>query len=367
MLRHPVIVTTLEEDFKAIGLVPSKGTKSEGDEPEEQDPPAAAEDDLPGDVPGDKQNSTESRRRAGMRVENDDADADDMPPPSDEDDEPAPDDMPKAAQEWIRKRAQKIIGESRQPSRSAARSGRAPARSTAAPRRTNSSRVESLLEDVSRLVGGLKRQRKQEAVKAFANMALNAHYLGKAFTQFGRKLNEGSLLRAARVMNKLAEDAAQVATDIDQDKMTKLDPNDLDIPNADVAAPEAGGKDDKGVAMPVPSANMSAESVNALFRAQMKKLTDGLDLYADITGEELPKSDEDDELPPPSDEDDEIDPPPPPASESDDADADDMPPSEEDDEDPPAPPPAVGESRRRPGRAPAMSEQARRQVKKLTR
>jgi hypothetical protein len=186
---------------------------------------------------------------------------------------------------------------------------------------------------VNRIVRNLHKAEFKEAVKGFANIALIADKLSRAFTKFGRDLKEMKLLKASRVMAALAEEAADVAVAVDAGALTKVPTDSPEIPNEDAEsdAPE----DPKGKS--TPTAILSAEHLNRVFDNHQSRLADGLDLYADLTGdEEMPGEEEDDELPPVEPSETEDDEPIVPPVEGED---DELPPVDGEE-------PSVGEARR---------------------
>lgn len=145
---------------------------------------------------------------------------------------------------------------------------------SAAPSRA-SSKIDRLLEEVGSIVGDLSRSRKVEQIEGFANISVIAGTLHKRFSTLGMRLAEGSIYRVGEEMKRLSEDAGDMALDMDGGDPSVEPP----APPAaeDDAAPDAGGDDAK---------------VDLLFKKFMAKLLDALQLYNDVSGKS-----EEDEMP----------------------------------------------------------------------
>lgn len=357
-MRHAVVITSLEEDFAAIGLTRPRRMR------EDAAPPSDGEDLPPEEesVPGDKESSATfgapKAKKMGAALpgeappeaEDDDSPdagaippaAEDMdpaadPPPDTEDDDPEAD---KVATEWLHKRLAKFQEAVRAPTRATRypRTSAAPRRTARTESRAPNSRIEALTEDVNRIVGKIGKVGRRESVRGFANVALIAEMLGRAFSTFGRELNDMAMLKASHAMNRLAEEAADVATAVDADDLTHVDTDSLPIPGEDAAS--AAEEDPDGQA--TSAANLKPESVRRVFNNQMQRLTAGLDLYSDLTGDDMTGDaappDVEDEDPPPDTEDD-LPGDGVPASED-----EELPPVPEDEDPPPAEEPPMGEA-----------------------
>lgn len=73
-------------------------------------------------------------------------------------------------------------------------------------------RVSKLVEDVADIVGAIEASKKGEIVKGFANLALAADQLSKNMKAAANDLGEGVLLDLSTDYADLAEEAAEVAT-----------------------------------------------------------------------------------------------------------------------------------------------------------
>lgn len=300
--------TSLEEDFRRIGLLRNEGGPFDApdEEPEEAEEPIGDEepteeegDEFPpkeDEVAGDKEASLSKAEAKFLRNEalrllkkavgemfpdEEPAEEDDEDPEASsevpEDEEPPP---PVRAE---RKATRK---ESRRPSRKSTRKesrkpSRKPARKESRRRRslkTGLDRVSNLLESVNEIVAGIDKSSTSEAVRSFASMALIADMLGRGFSQLSRKFEDRSLARVARGYGALAEQAADAADELEKGE------EEGDLPDED--------------------------DVKETFRRQMGRILDGIDLFADMTtgteepeeegeeepdGDEMPTSEEDDD------------------------------------------------------------------------
>lgn len=357
-MPRPVVITTLQEDLRAIGLI-------EGDQEKlapKADPEGGYAEDGGRDKPEDDPDTIKKEGRkgegkvvkagkpAGKKFEGRKGEA--IPPgigPVEGDDEPDDDeddkDLPKAqeaiqairtlSRSFLRAHAPvgpKPVGaatESKKPqSRLEQLAEGKIYRSGSAKPATD--RVASLLEEVAAVVGDIRRAQKEEQIKGFANVAMIAEHLSSKFRGWGMALSEGGLFKVSRQMRKLAEDAAAMAQKIDEPPAEE--PGKEDEPEKGTEARMEADTDDK--------------SVDDLFKKFMSKLLDALQLYNDVQGKAT-EGDEEDEPAPDSDEEpkteldnegDEEDEPAPdsddePKSEyTDEADDEDEPDDDEDDE-----------------------------------
>jgi len=240
-LRHPVLITTLEEDFRKIGLLQEAAPAAEAD---------VQEDDLEEDEDGDieeagrkqhgkttKKMSAAARRKqkkyrksgagkAGLR---------------------------KAAKlrkkpGWKRKQAKKT--------KIAKRRGWQESSADSSPD------IASLLADVQDIVSSFgKSEVSEEAVQSFANMAIIAEMLSNFFESVASDGDDSEIMEAlseaAATFTELAENAADHARALHQGVLQEDD-----------------------------------EELNEVFSEYMGILLDGLELYSDLTEDD---DDEDDD------------------------------------------------------------------------
>jgi hypothetical protein len=93
---------------------------------------------------------------------------------------------------------------------------------------TGMDRVTKLAEDVADIVSSIGGKDKKEVVKGFANLALAADALSKNLKLAANDLGEGALLDLGVTYDEMAEQAAEIATalsegeDIDQDELEEM-------------------------------------------------------------------------------------------------------------------------------------------------
>ena len=164
------------------------------------------------------------------------------------------------------------------------------------PVKTGVSKIDALLEEVGSIVGDLNRTKKVERIEGFANIAVIAEMLQRRFRMIGMALSEGNIYRVADQMKKLSEQAGDMAIGMDGGEEPKQAEQDEPPPGdpKNAMAAEADGDD---------------AQVDALFKKFMAKLLDALQLYNDVTGkseqDEVPGDEEepgDDDGMPPEDE-----------------------------------------------------------------
>jgi len=146
---------------------------------------------------------------------------------------------------------------------------------------SHSNRAQSLLEEVNEIVTGIKRSRREEQIKGFANIAVIAETLGKRFTAWGMEISERGMYEVGQQMKKLSEQAADTALALDQGEEPPMPPPEGEEPDGDEA--------------PLASADGDDAQVDVMFKKLMAKLLDALQLYNDVTGKE-------DEMPPEGEE-----------------------------------------------------------------
>lgn len=234
-MRHPVIITSLEEDFRAIGILP----KEEAKQPE----PEAPEETPEGEELG------EGKRRAA----------------------------------WGRKmvKTRKMRGKKKISSERYERTHRSQRKKArlkrekkmAVQRReltlknlntdvdTTTARINSLLDDVQDIISTVDDESIENAVKSFANVAIISEMLARVFEAVKDEFEDDDakeLGEAAEFFGELAEEAASIATMLHEGV-------DEDTPDDEVP---------------------TYEDIEAKFQEHMDALIDGLELYADITEDE---------------------------------------------------------------------------------
>lgn len=301
-LRHPVVITPLEEDLKRIGLLREQDDEEPAPEPDPEGGYAEMGDETPEDEPDkpmgeqadDEEPAPEPDPEGGYATEEegeDDEDDEDAaveaigtlaghflaqhqaigPKPAGAVAEGKPAQRGRPLHESKAQRVQRLA--------TGNLFGGSPKR---APEPTN--RVTALLEEVSDIVGDIHRSRKEEQIKGFANIAVIADTLASRFSDWGMALSEGNLYRVGAMMKKLSEQSADMAVKLDtppgeEDPEMEMDEPPMDDEPEDAAAMEQEGGDDA--------------KVDELFKKFMAKLLDALQLYNDVTG----KSESDEELP----------------------------------------------------------------------
>jgi hypothetical protein len=294
-LRHHVVITSLQEDLKRIGLTSVREQEDSDEEP-------APEVDAEGGNPMEQDMDDEPDDTAAMGEEEGDEEDDDEEEP----------DMAAEARTLVKTRAQhflkahvpvtprpvgmaterrgtkgRSISESRKPagkpkpfrkplkesrSRRLHRLAEGKIFNTAPMRkRTGVSRVDALLEEVAGIVGDLHRTKQVEKIIGFANISVIAEMLNRRFRAIGMSLSEGSIYRVAGQMQKLSEQAADMALGMDGGEEPPME-----------ADPAMGEPEP-------PSMEQDDPQVDALFKKFMAKLLDALQLYNDVSG----KSEED--------------------------------------------------------------------------
>lgn len=302
MSRHPIVLSSLEEDFKRLGLLaeddqmkaaPSgepatnKASKSRNVGAMTDEPSNTGEDptvDMPGAPHGGKKSKTNpagpeakpfkveaikgmpDKRRA---VEAADADDDD-------DDDSDDDDKEKAKKDDDKDESVDLAGANSVNEKVGKLRGRQ-------DEGKSYDRVSKLIENVNEIMESLDNSRRNESVKAFANVSIIAEMLRRGFANFAESTEDGELGEASEALGLLAEEAAEIARAIEAEE-------DLD-----------------------------GEKVEEEFRSQMDALLNGLDFYSSL----MESTDEDGE---PVEEEEQVE-----ASDDDDDDDDDD--SDDDDSD----------------------------------
>lgn len=267
-MRHPVIITSLEEDFRNIGILPKE------EKPAAADPEALAEDTDPEDTEGV---SAEELAAAleGVEISEDNL-------------------------EEIARRIKAIIrggkrvkvkhhatAAERMKSKKARKSaaGRKSARKAAKKRKSTkgkkhaglvskwrkrfgledspaASRIANILEDVQEIISTVDEDNVENAVKSFANVAIISEMLSRVFeavkADFEDEEGAKELGEAAEFFGELAEEAAGLATLLHEGV-------DEDTPEDEIP---------------------SYEDIEARFQEHMDALIEGLELYADLTEED---------------------------------------------------------------------------------
>lgn len=117
-------------------------------------------------------------------------------------------------------------------------------------RAVGSQRSADLLQDVYGILEGIDQSHRSEAAKAFANVAIIAEMLKGGFEQYAETYEDEELGNAAEALNRLSEDAAEVARLIESDE------------------------------------ELDDDAVDTEFRTEMEALMTGLELYTDIVDQD---------------------------------------------------------------------------------
>ena len=106
--------------------------------------------------------------------------------------------------------------------------------------------VAALIEDVNSIMESIDTSRRDDATRAFANSAIISEMLARGFAHFAEEYEDEQLAETAEAFGTLSEDAAKVAHALEEGE------------------------------------EIDAETLENEFRAQMDALMDGLDLYSDV-------------------------------------------------------------------------------------
>ncbi len=297
MLRHPVQLTSLEEDFKKLGLLseqeesgytqtgagspapqmkpapsgapaPNKngsrnvGAQSEGDSDEGKDgndtvpghegavPPKASLPTTPG---AQKESITggDSRRQRlrGEASDKDDEKEDEKDDDEDEKDDEKDDDKEESVELVGTNQVAEAIGRLRGGQKTESRQGQGEKgrkKVTESKEGGPLSKVSALIEDVNSIMESIDDSRRSDAVRAFANSSIISEMLARGFAGFAEQYEDEDLAAAAEAFATLSEDAANVAHALEEGE------------------------------------EIEADALQGEFRAQMDALMDGLDLYSDV-------------------------------------------------------------------------------------
>jgi hypothetical protein len=227
-MRHPVIITSLEEDFRAIGILPK-----------EEEKPAESEEDL-------QEAGMRKRRKAGKGG------------------------MTRVQKGTSAKRREWKLAKRKAGAKAAARKWRRSAAGKKSKRlakkyrkdsNATSDRIANLLEDVQDIISTVDDEAIENAVKSFANVAIISEMLARVFEAVKDEFEEEDaqeLGEAAEFFGELAEEAASIATMLNEGV-------DEDTPEDEIP---------------------TYEDIEARFQEHMEALIDGLELYADLTEDE---------------------------------------------------------------------------------
>ena len=290
MLRHPVQLTSLEEDFKQLGLLSEEGTpsppqkrapagepghtktgsrnvgaQSEGDKEEGEDgnttvpghegavPPKASLPTTPGSqkesvVGGDSRRQRlrgEASEKDGEEDDDEDDDEDEKKSKKDdEDDIEKEESVELEGTSQVQEAISRLRGDKKSSKTESRRSGRGVKTESRKP--SGLDKVASLIEDVNNIMESIDDSRRGDAVRAFANSSIIAEMLSKGFGQFAKNYEDADLEAAAEAFSSLSEDASSIASALEEGE--EVDP----------------------------------DALQTEFRAQMDALMDGLDLYSDV-------------------------------------------------------------------------------------
>lgn len=135
------------------------------------------------------------------------------------------------------------------------RKGAAPAKTESKPAKTGKSaplgdarldKVASLIDDVNRIMESIDDARRSDAVRSFANASIISDMLSRGFAHFAKRYEDSELEEASKAFATMAEDAARVAHALEEGE------------------------------------TIEADALGEEFRAQMDALMEGLDLYSDV-------------------------------------------------------------------------------------
>jgi hypothetical protein len=251
--RHPAVPTTMEEDFRELGIIMENADPA-------PDPEAADPSDPLAEfkLTRTKRHTASERRKWKMAKRKGGARA--------------------AARQYRKKSSVKRRLKLHRKRADRMRKGKPAGR-----RRLTFGNdvISNMLEEVQEIVAGLGSERVEHSVKAFANIAIISELLARAFASFSKETNESADKRhfeeSAAHFSSMAEEAAEVAK-----------------------ALSAGPGDDE---------EFDLDEIGKMFKAQMSDLLNGLEMYADLTEDEelssLSVTEEDDEDEDEDEEDDE--------------------------------------------------------------
>jgi hypothetical protein len=246
MLRHPVVLTTIEEDFKRIGLLDEANDEKSQDEMDDKEKHAkkaaaaksAPEEKKEGEEDLDEVRSSRLKRHtSGERLKWRRA---------------KKKGKAKAAGRKYRKKStvKRMLKRHRLRAKKL-RHGKAAGR-----RRLTfgNDTISNMLEEVQEIVSGIDTERVEHTVKAFANVAIIAEMLSRAFAKFEAEAegeDKDTLAEAAKFFSEMAEEASEIAKGLN----------------------EGPGEDEE----------FDLEEIGEVFKGHMSDLLNGLDMYADIT------------------------------------------------------------------------------------
>jgi hypothetical protein len=289
MLRHPVQLTSLEEDFKKLGLLneqeetmtqsgggtpapqlrpgpsgkpaPNKagsrnvGAQSDGDTDDGKD----GNDTVPGHegepggsgptkpslptTPGAQKEdirgmSNADKRRGGSKA------VSEKEEDPEEDDGENDDDEEEDENEEVELEGSNQVMEAVQRLRGAKRRLKTESKELNPTKHLD--KVASLIEDVNGIMESIDTSRRGDAVRAFANSAIISEMLAKGFAHFADAYEDEEFAGAAEAFAAMSEDAANVAHTLEEGE------------------------------------EVDADALQEEFRSQMDALMEGLDLYSDV-------------------------------------------------------------------------------------
>lgn len=129
-------------------------------------------------------------------------------------------------------------------------------------------RVSTMIENVQNTIAGMKNINEAEAIKGFAQVAIIADMLSRAFERVALKESDRDILLASKICDALAEDASEVAASLD-----------------DLRKARKAGKATEAV--------LSNEDIEEEFKDAISTLLDSLELYSDVTEADDEDEDED--------------------------------------------------------------------------
>jgi hypothetical protein len=231
------VITTLEEDFRAIGILPQKPVEEAKKDPEKKDPekdePPKKEpgkddpkkDDPKGestDPPKDGENVDEARKILTRVDKSASAKrARRMAKIKRRKDSKGRTQAKRRAKIWRKKGRGKRWAAAYSKARTSP-GVRKPGkrlhvmiggerRKVTGRRHEGLDRVAGLVEEVKEIVTGLNEGNVKEAVRAFANVSIIAELLSRSFTYFAEKHDDNEYDESSELLSSLAEDAAEIA------------------------------------------------------------------------------------------------------------------------------------------------------------
>lgn len=232
MSRHPVVLTTLEEDLKNLGLLPEEGPEKAAPAGEPASNKASKSRNV-GAMSDDPDEDGETGTDEAPGTPHQGADGSKMGPSGYA--KPVP--MKGGDKQEGGPRGASAVSEAL----NRLRGGRTQEESQSAVER-----AESLIESVRSIMGEIAESQRAESVKAFANVSVIAEMLSKGFAGFAVKYEDAELSEVSEALETLSDEASEIAQILDTED------------------------------------EIDDDAVEAEFRHQMEALVSSLDHYSDI-------------------------------------------------------------------------------------